>query len=109
MMRFVLLLALAAVAVLGVVVGKERLPGRGTATALGRARAARRGRTRGGEPLYQAGPPPFVPPSQPAGPQVRTPLVLPDCRLSVCDKQDVPSQREGVLLVVGTEVEPGQN
>jgi multidrug efflux pump subunit AcrA (membrane-fusion protein) len=36
------------------------------------------------------------------------PIVLPDCHLTVMEKQDVPSQRDGVLLVVGTEIAPGQ-
>lgn len=32
------------------------------------------------------------------------PIVVPGCRLAVIHKQDVPSQREGVLFWVGTEV-----
>ncbi|MGE3807446.1 MAG: HlyD family efflux transporter periplasmic adaptor subunit [Gemmataceae bacterium] len=36
------------------------------------------------------------------------PIVLHDCRLAVIDRQDVPSQREGVLLVIGTDVGPGE-
>jgi len=36
------------------------------------------------------------------------PIVLPDCHLTVMEKQEVPSQRDGVLLVVGTEIAPGQ-
>jgi WD40 repeat protein len=36
------------------------------------------------------------------------PIVIADCRLTVIEKQDVPSQREGELLFIGTEVEPGQ-
>jgi WD40 repeat protein len=36
------------------------------------------------------------------------PIVVPDCRLSALRTQDVPSQRDGVLLVVGTETGPGE-
>ena len=36
------------------------------------------------------------------------PVVIADCRISVIDKQDVPSQRDGVLLFVGREVRPGE-
>jgi multidrug efflux pump subunit AcrA (membrane-fusion protein) len=36
------------------------------------------------------------------------PIVVPDCRLTVIRKQEVPSQREGVLLFIGTEVAPGE-
>jgi WD40 repeat protein len=41
-----------------------------------------------------------------AGP--RDPIVIPDCRLGVFQKQDVPSQREGVLLFIGTEGRTGE-
>jgi WD40 repeat protein len=37
------------------------------------------------------------------------PVVIPDCRLTVIDKQDVPSQREGVILAIGAEVRPGDS
>lgn len=36
------------------------------------------------------------------------PILIPDCRLTVIDKQEVPSQRDGVLWFIGTEIEPGQ-
>jgi WD40 repeat protein len=36
------------------------------------------------------------------------PLVIPDCRLAVIERQDVPSQRDGVLLFVGTEIKDGE-
>ena len=35
--------------------------------------------------------------------------MLADCRLAVIHKQDVPSQRDGVLLFVGREVLPAEN
>ena len=35
-------------------------------------------------------------------------IVLPECRLTVMEKQDVPSQREGVILFIGSEIEPGR-
>lgn len=33
------------------------------------------------------------------------PVIVPECRLTVVEKQDVPSQRDGVLLFLGTEIE----
>ena len=36
------------------------------------------------------------------------PIIVPDCRLTVIDKQEVPSQREGVLLFIGTEAQTGE-
>src|SRR6266540_2386447 len=33
-------------------------------------------------------------------------LVIPNCHLSVIDKQDVPSKRDGTLLFIGAEVSP---
>lgn len=36
------------------------------------------------------------------------PIVIADCRFAVIDKQDVPSQRDGVLLFVGREVRPNE-
>ncbi len=42
------------------------------------------------------------------GDQVREPIVVSDCRLSVSEKRDVPCPREGVLQVVGTELKPGE-
>lgn len=35
-------------------------------------------------------------------------LVIPDCRLTVIDKQDVPSQRDGKILFIGAELGPGE-
>ena len=37
-----------------------------------------------------------------------TPIVVPDCRLTVLHKQEVPSQREGVVLFFGRQAEPGE-
>lgn len=36
------------------------------------------------------------------------PVVIPRCTLTVIEKQDVPSQRDGVMLFIGTEVKPGE-
>jgi WD40 repeat protein/biotin carboxyl carrier protein len=44
----------------------------------------------------------------PFGPASVEPIVVPDCRLSVFEKRDVPSQREGVLQIIGTELKPGE-
>jgi WD40 repeat protein len=41
-----------------------------------------------------------------AGPS--DPIVVADGRLTVIRKQDVPCQRDGVLLVIGDEVQPGE-
>jgi WD40 repeat protein len=37
------------------------------------------------------------------------PIVIPDARLIPKDKQEVPSERNGPLLVIGTEIGPGEN
>lgn len=112
MIRYVLLLCLAAFAVLGVVVGKERLHGN-AASILAKPQQvpASAGQTNLGAPLYATAALPVRSASSAAGNSAsanRLPIVLPECRLVVCEKQDVPSQREGVLLFVGTEVEPGE-
>jgi WD40 repeat protein len=36
------------------------------------------------------------------------PIVIPNCRLVPVEKQEVPSQRDGILLVVGTDIKPGE-
>jgi WD40 repeat protein len=36
------------------------------------------------------------------------PLVIPDCRLSVVEKQAVPSLRDGIILAIATEIQPGE-
>lgn len=36
------------------------------------------------------------------------PIVIPDCRLTVFEKQEVPSRRSGTLLVLGTEIATGE-
>ena len=36
------------------------------------------------------------------------PIVVPDCRLTVIAKEEAPSQREGVILFIGTEVKPDE-
>jgi hypothetical protein len=43
----------------------------------------------------------------PARPPLPDPLVIPDCRLVPVAIQDVPSRREGQLLFIGTQLEPG--
>src|SRR5271165_629258 len=57
-----------------------------------------------GKPLYGNGPGPAAPlPTVPPNGVTADPIVIGDCRLAVIDKQEVPSQRNGVLLFVGTE------
>jgi len=34
------------------------------------------------------------------------PLVLPDCRLAVYEREEVPAQQDGVILCIGTELKP---
>ncbi|HXG10036.1 MAG TPA: HlyD family efflux transporter periplasmic adaptor subunit [Gemmataceae bacterium] len=41
-------------------------------------------------------------------PGVRGPLVIPGCRLVVMDRQEVPALRDGQLLFIATEPEPGE-
>ncbi len=57
-----------------------------------------------GVSLYSPAPLPRPRPSAPS-----SSLVIPDCRLTIIDKQEVPSQRDGVLLFVGTEVEASES
>ena len=63
-----------------------------------------------GKPLYTVSAPPTAPETTPSpnGKILADPIVIPDCRLSVINKQDVPSQRDGVLLVIGREVKDGE-
>ena len=64
-----------------------------------------------GKPLFvmaAAGAPAAVAP-QPRSGLALDPIVVPECRLTVLDKQDVPSQRDGVLLVIGTEVQDDEH
>jgi WD40 repeat protein len=37
------------------------------------------------------------------------PIVIPDCRLVEWEKQDVPSQRDGKIDFIGTEIQEGEN
>lgn len=41
-----------------------------------------------------------------AGGIAKDPIVISNCRLSALKKQEVPSQRDGVLLFIGTEIRP---
>jgi WD40 repeat protein len=49
-------------------------------------------------------------PAAPAAParRVREPIVIPNSRLAVIDKVDVPAQRDGVLSFIGIEVKKGE-
>lgn len=66
-----------------------------------------------GAPLYDVATP-NVPEETPAGGRapVEDPIVIPDCRLGLIDKRDVPCEREGVLLDVrvkeGDRVQKGE-
>src|SRR6516164_4334526 len=37
------------------------------------------------------------------------PIVIPNARLALIRKQEVPAQREGVLVFIGIEIRPGEN
>src|SRR5438105_4128126 len=41
-------------------------------------------------------------------PVAADPIVIPDCKLAVIDREEVPSLREGVIDFIGTEVKPGE-
>lgn len=59
-----------------------------------------------GAPLF---PPAIAPVHPPMNPHTGgDPIVIAECRLSVIDKQEVPSQREGVVRFVGTEIAAGE-
>ncbi len=56
-------------------------------------------------------PPPAPVVNNPAAPRTvlsRDQLTIPDCHFNIIDKEDVPSQRDGVLLYVATEIKPGE-
>ncbi|GIW81812.1 MAG: hypothetical protein KatS3mg105_3619 [Gemmatales bacterium] len=36
------------------------------------------------------------------------PIVIANCRLSVTEKEEVPAQRDSVILFIGTEIQPGE-
>jgi WD40 repeat protein len=44
----------------------------------------------------------------PQQPEPRPPLVIPNCRLMAAAREEVPSRRAGRLLVIGTELQPGE-
>lgn len=60
-----------------------------------------------GKPLY-APILPTAPVQAVVGPAKHDSVLIPECRLTVADKQDVPCQRDGVLLFIATDLEPGQ-
>jgi WD40 repeat protein/multidrug efflux pump subunit AcrA (membrane-fusion protein) len=60
------------------------------------------------KPLYPpaaASPAPSA--TSPRG-RVADPIVLPDCRLTVVEKEDVPGQQDGFLVFIGTDIKPGE-
>lgn len=48
------------------------------------------------------------PPVQDQGRVAVDPIVVPECRLAAIDKQDVSSQREGIILFIGSDVYAGR-
>lgn len=49
-----------------------------------------------------------APPVPPRPKLAADPIVVENCRLAVMEKVDVPSQRDGVILFIGTDVKPGE-
>jgi WD40 repeat protein len=37
----------------------------------------------------------------------QSPIVVPECRISVIHKEEVPSQRDGIICLIGTDIRPG--
>lgn len=61
-----------------------------------------------GQPLYTDATPDLLPPIA-VNASSADPIVIPNCHLAVIAKEDVPSQREGVILYIGTPLQPGEN
>jgi len=59
-----------------------------------------------GDTLYKAESPPVLVPQPTEGQKLVDPIVIPDCRLTVFEKQDVPANKDGTLLFLGTEATP---
>jgi WD40 repeat protein len=57
-----------------------------------------------GAPLYVVG---VIPPAPKVSVAVN-PIVVPDCRVTVFDTEEVPSQKDGQVLFVGTELTTGR-
>jgi WD40 repeat protein len=55
-----------------------------------------------GDPLYTAGPKPSR--AAESEKAIADPVTINDCRLTVFEKEEVPSQRNGVIWIIGTEV-----
>lgn len=61
-----------------------------------------------GQPLYADATPDVRAPVAASAASV-DPIVIPNCHLAILAKEDVPSQREGVILYIGTPLQPGDN
>jgi WD40 repeat protein len=59
-----------------------------------------------GEYLYTPENPPVKEAQATEGQKLIDPVVIPDCRLNVFEKQDVPAQKDGVVVVLGTDATP---
>src|SRR5262245_27290705 len=104
--RIGMITALAAVAS-GIVIWKADFFGAAAKVPPTEERAADSPTVAIGKPLYAERTPAAIVPAAPIAVQAE-PIVVPDCRLTVVEKQDVPSQRDGVLLCIATEIEPNQ-
>jgi WD40 repeat protein len=62
-----------------------------------------------GKPLYAVQSVPEAPEANAAAGAVAVdPIVIPDCRLQVIEKEEVPAQRDGVIKFIGTEIREGE-
>ncbi|HZU35044.1 MAG TPA: hypothetical protein VFA18_04005, partial [Gemmataceae bacterium] len=62
-----------------------------------------------GTPLYTDTASAVATPLPEASSPSADPVVIPECQLTVIEKQDVPSRRDGVLLYIGTPLKPGES
>jgi WD40 repeat protein len=113
MRTFVILFLVAAATVAGVAWHKGYLPlggGNGTTDVELPKPPEAPAPARFGQPLYPRFSPP-IPAPVPSGPRSAPgvdPLVIADCPLTVFEKQDVPSERDGVIDYIGMPLQAGQ-
>ena len=62
-----------------------------------------------GSPLYTPVKDAESPRPVAAGRRISDPIVVSDCRLTIFEKEEVPAQKDGVLLFLGTEIKPGED
>jgi hypothetical protein len=92
------------------VLGLTRLPAQSAAAAPGKGSSKDKPKPAPAKPMLARAdqPPARLDPNGPAKDFVENNVVIPDCRLSVIDKAEISSQREGVVLYLGHEIQPGE-